>query len=118
MLFLYCVLVVCCGALLIAGIVEQRRHRANLERIPTRILVNGIRGKSSITRLCAGALRGGGLVTVAKTTGTAARFIHPDGSEEPVYRKFGIANVIEQVGIVRRASAYRPDALVVECMAV
>jgi poly-gamma-glutamate synthase PgsB/CapB len=118
MTFLYSVFVVGCAALLVGGLVEQRRHHANLYRIPHRVMVNGIRGKSSITRLCAGALRGGGLVTVAKTTGTAARFIHPDGSEEPVYRKFGIANVIEQVGVVRRASAYRPDALVIECMAV
>ncbi|MFL6127023.1 poly-gamma-glutamate synthase PgsB, partial [Actinophytocola sp.] len=118
MLFLYCILVTGSTLLLAAGLVEQRRHLANLNRIPRRIMINGIRGKSSITRLCAGALRGGGLVTVAKTTGTAARFIHPDASEEPVYRKFGIANVIEQIGIVRRASAYRPDALVIECMAV
>jgi poly-gamma-glutamate synthase PgsB/CapB len=81
-------------------------------------VVNGIRGKSSITRLCAGALRGGGVVTVAKTTGTAARFITPDGEEEPVYRKFGIANIVEQIGVVRRAAACRPDALVIECMAV
>ena len=118
MLFLYTVLLVCCAILLIAGIVEQRRHFTNLDHIPTRVLVNGIRGKSSITRLCAGALRGGDLVTVAKTTGTAARFIHPDATEEPVYRKFGIANVVEQIGIVRRAAAYQPDALVIECMAV
>ncbi|EWC60896.1 Poly-gamma-glutamate synthase subunit PgsB/CapB [Actinokineospora spheciospongiae] len=118
MLFLYVVFALGCAAVLVAGVVEQRKHDANLDRIPHRVLVNGIRGKSSITRLCAGALRGGGLVTAAKTTGTAARFIHPDGSEEPVYRKFGIANVIEQVGIVRRASAYHPDVLVVECMAV
>ncbi|MEU9440325.1 poly-gamma-glutamate synthase PgsB [Streptomyces sp. NPDC048304] len=118
MLFLYTVLLVCCAILLAAGVVEQRRHFANLDHIPTRVLVNGIRGKSSITRLCAGALRGGGLTTVAKTTGTAARFIHPDATEEPVYRKFGIANVVEQIGIVRRAAAYKPDALVIECMAV
>lgn len=118
MLFLYCVLVVSCLILLVAGVVEQRRHMASLDQIPARVLVNGIRGKSSITRLCAGALRGGGLVTVAKTTGTAARFIHPDATEEPVYRKFGIANVVEQIGIVRRAATYRPDVLVIECMAV
>jgi gamma-polyglutamate synthase len=117
-IFLFCVFAAACSAVLFAGVVEQRRHFAHLETIPTRVLVNGIRGKSSITRLCAGALRGGGLVTVAKTTGTAARFIHPDGSEEPVYRKFGIANVVEQIGIVRRAAAYHPDALVIECMAV
>lgn len=118
MLFLYTVLVVCCAVLLVAGVIEQRRHFTNLEHIPSRVLVNGIRGKSSITRLCAGALRGGDLTTVAKTTGTAARFIHPDATEEPVYRKFGIANVVEQIGIVRRAAAYNPDALVIECMAV
>ncbi|QCX79716.1 Capsule biosynthesis protein CapB [Streptomyces sp. YIM 121038] len=118
MYFLFTVLVVCCAVLLVAGVIEQRRHFTNLEHIPTRVLVNGIRGKSSITRLCAGALRGGDLTTVAKTTGTAARFIHPDATEEPVYRKFGIANVVEQIGIVRRAAAYNPDALVIECMAV
>jgi gamma-polyglutamate synthase len=117
-LYLYFVLLSGSVVLLVAGIVEQRRHYAALHVIPSRVLVNGIRGKSSITRLCAGALRGGGLVTVAKTTGTAARFIHPDATEEPVYRKFGIANVVEQIGIVRRAATYRPDALVIECMAV
>jgi poly-gamma-glutamate synthase PgsB/CapB len=117
-LFLYVVFVTCGLGLLLGGIVEQRRHLANVERIPQRVLVNGIRGKSSVTRLTAGALRGGGLVTVAKTTGSAARFIHPDATEEPVHRKFGIANVVEQIEIVRRAAAYSPDALVIECMAV
>ena len=107
-----------CAIALIAGLVEQRHHHRHLHSIPRRIVVNGIRGKSSITRLCAGALRGGGVVTVAKTTGTAARFITPDGEEEPVYRKFGIANIVEQIGVVRRAAACRPDALVIECMAV
>ncbi|MBP2323517.1 poly-gamma-glutamate synthase PgsB/CapB [Kibdelosporangium banguiense] len=118
MLFCYVVYLIGCLLTLAASVVEQRRHYANLRDIPVRILVNGTRGKSTITRLCAGALRGGGVVTVAKTTGTAARFIHPDGSEEPVYRKFEIANVVEQVSVVRRAAAYRPAALVVECMAV
>lgn len=118
MTYLYTVYALCCLALLVAGVIEQRNHYRNLNRIPHRVLVNGIRGKSSITRLCAGALRGGGKVVVAKTTGTAARFIFPDASEEPVHRKFGIANVVEQIGIVRRAAVYHPDALVIECMAV
>lgn len=118
MLYLYVVFTISLIALLVAGVIEQRRHFDNLDRIPVRVLVNGIRGKSSITRLCAGALRGGDLRVVAKTTGTAARFIWPDGSEEPVYRKFGIANVVEQIDIVRRAAAQEPDALVMECMAV
>ena len=79
MIFLYSVFTMTLVALLAAGILEQRRHETNLDQIAIRVLVNGIRGKSSITRLCAGALRGGGLVTVAKTTGTAARFIHAFG---------------------------------------
>ncbi|QJY45117.1 poly-gamma-glutamate synthase PgsB [Pseudonocardia broussonetiae] len=118
MTFLFTVYLIGCLAALLAGISEQRRHHRHLHSIPTRVVVNGIRGKSSITRLCAGALRGGGLVTVAKTTGSAARFISPDGEEEPVYRKFGLANIVEQIGIVRRAAAFGPDALVIECMAV
>lgn len=118
MLFLYALFTASLLSILVAGIFEQRRHYANLNAIRARILVNGIRGKSSITRLCGGALRGGDLRVVAKTTGTAARYIWPDGSEEPVYRKFNIANVVEQIGIVRRAAAENPDALVMECMAV
>jgi gamma-polyglutamate synthase len=118
MVFLYTVFAASCLVLFAAGVVEQRRHHANLHKMPTRVLVNGIRGKSSITRLCAGALRGGNMAVVAKTTGTAARLIYPDATEEPVYRKFDIANVVEQIGIVRRAAAYHPDALVIECMAV
>jgi gamma-polyglutamate synthase len=116
--YLYIVYGLCSLALLVAGVIEQRNHSRNLDMIPHRVLVNGIRGKSSITRLCAGGLRGGGRIVVAKTTGTAARFIFPDASEEPVHRKFGIANVVEQIGIVRRAAVYHPDALVIECMAV
>ena len=46
--------------------------------------VNGSRGKSSVARLIAAGLRGGGLRVVAKTTGSAAAFVHVDGSETPV----------------------------------
>lgn len=118
MIFMYLVLCSALALLLFAGVREQRRHYRNLRSIGTRVLINGVRGKSSITRLVAGALRGGNLRVVAKTTGTAARFIYPDASEEPVYRQFGIANVSEQIGIVARAAAEKPDALVIECMAV
>ena len=118
MLYLYVIYVLLVSSLLGAGVFEQRRHDAQLRRVPVRVHVNGIRGKSSTTRLCAGALRGGGLSVVAKTTGSAARFMWPDGSEERVHRKFGIANVAEQISIIRRAAAESPDAVVLECMAV
>lgn len=99
-------------------VVEGARHRGRLNTIPARVLVNGIRGKSSITRLIAGALRGGDVVAVAKTTGTAARFIRPDGHETAIPRPHGVVNVIEQVGVVARATTHAPAALVMECMAV
>jgi gamma-polyglutamate synthase len=103
--------------LLALGTIEGVRHRRNLRRIPVRIHVNGTRGKSSVTRLIAGGLRAGGIVTCAKTTGTAAAMILPDGSEYSIYRAAG-ANIIEQVRIVDTAVEAGAEALVVECMAL
>jgi poly-gamma-glutamate synthase PgsB/CapB len=99
------------------GILESRRHQRNLDRIPVRVHVNGTRGKSSVTRLIAGGLRAGGRRVFAKTTGTMARMIGPDGGEVDVYR-VGSPNIIEQTRVVRRALEAGADALVVECMAV
>lgn len=103
--------------LLVLGAAEGIRHRRNLGRIRIRIHVNGTRGKSSVTRLIAGGLRAGGIVTCAKTTGTEASMILPDGSEYPIYRPSG-ANIIEQVRIVDTAADVGAEALVIECMAV
>lgn len=118
MLLLYIVFVVGLAGLTMAGIVEQRRHFQRLGDIDIRVLVNGIRGKSSVTRLCVGALRGGGFRAAGRTSGAAARFLSVDGTEEPVYRKFDIANVSEILTDVRQAADGRADAIVVECMAV
>ncbi len=101
----------------VLGLIEALRHRRNLARIPIRIHVNGTRGKSGVTRLIAAGLRAGGIRTCAKTTGTLARMIMPDGSEYPVYRP-ARANVIEQVRIVDTAAAEQAEALVIECMAL
>ena len=68
-------------AFLVYGIVEYRVHLANLRAVPIRVHVNGTRGKSSVARLIAAGLRAGGVRTVAMTTGSAARYILPDGSE-------------------------------------
>ena len=99
------------------GAWESIRHEANLRRVPVRVHVNGTRGKSSVTRLIAGGLRAGGRRVFAKTTGTSARMILPDGSEVDVYR-VGHPNVIEQTRIVRRAVELGAEILVIECMAV
>ncbi|MBY0586058.1 poly-gamma-glutamate synthase PgsB [bacterium] len=104
---------------LLAGLggAEAFVHRRRLAQIPTRVHVNGTRGKSSVTRLIAAGFRAGGRRTCAKTTGTLARMIFPDGEEFPVLRT-GRANVIEQVRIVETAVAVGAESLVVECMAL
>ena len=103
--------------LLAAGVAESALHGRSLRAVPIRVLVNGTRGKSSVTRLIAGALREAGIATIAKTTGSAARVILEDGTEAPVSRPFG-ARLAEQKALARLAAARKARALVVECMAV
>ncbi len=103
--------------LIVIGLWEALVHRRGLSSIPIRIHVNGTRGKSSVTRLIAGGLREAGIPTCAKTTGTLARMILPDGSEYPIFRPAG-ANVIEQIRIISTAADYGARAIVVECMAL
>ncbi|SPD75989.1 Capsule biosynthesis protein capB [uncultured Desulfobacterium sp.] len=97
--------------------IEYLVHFHHLKSIPVRIHVNGTRGKSSITRLIAAALREHGMKTYAKTTGTLPRMIMRDGREFPIYRPTG-ANIIEQLRIVALAADSKADVLVVECMAL
>lgn len=96
---------------------EYKIHNKYLSSIPTRIHINGSRGKSSVTRLIGGAIREAGFKTVTKTTGTNARFIFPDGHEEPIIR-IGPANIREQLWVVRKAAQLGAEVLVTECMAV
>ncbi|MDP6417976.1 MAG: poly-gamma-glutamate synthase PgsB [Candidatus Krumholzibacteria bacterium] len=103
--------------LLAAGLWETGRHRRVRQGIPVRIHVNGSRGKSSVTRLIAAGLRGGGMKVFAKTTGSAARMIHVDGEEEAIRRRGG-PNIREQLSVFRQARKEGADALVLECMAV
>lgn len=86
-------------------------------RIRIVVHVNGTRGKTETTRLLAAALRAGGVRTLAKTTGTEACLLLPDGREQPL-RRLGAPNVREQRNVLLRAAFLRAEALVVECMAV
>ena len=96
---------------------EYFAHQRRANSIPIRIHVNGTRGKSSVTRLIAAGLRAGGIPTMAKTTGTLPRIIDFEGLEIPIIRPSG-ANIIEQVKIFRYFHRRKPQAVVVECMAV
>ncbi len=99
------------------GILEHRTHVRKIAAIPIRIHVNGTRGKSSVVRLIAAALRAHGLTVYAKTTGSLPRLIAPDETEFPVYRP-GATNVIEQLRILAIAAREGADAVVIECMAL
>lgn len=95
---------------------EQTHHEKRIAGIQYRIHVNGIRGKSSVTRLIGHILREAGIKTYTKTTGSSARLINYEGKEFPIKRR--VANIIEQVSIVKEISKQKPEAFVVECMAV
>ena len=67
--------------------------------------------------MIAAGLRAGGKKTIAKITGTLPRVVLPDGREAAIIRLMG-ANIIEQKYIFRYAALQKPDAIVIECMAV
>ncbi len=99
------------------SIIAAQQHK---QRVTTqfkhRIHVNGIRGKSSVTRLIAGVLREAGIKTVGKTTGTNARIMVSHRSDWPIERKE--ANIGEQRKLIKRYLDSRYKAIVFECMAI
>jgi poly-gamma-glutamate synthase PgsB/CapB len=99
------------------ALIEYRRHMANIRQIAVRIHVNGTRGKSSVTRLIGGGLKGGGKRVFIKTTGTSPRTIDIHGNEASI-KRVGSANIIEQLKITRQAVAQKAEYFVVECMAL
>ena len=103
--------------LLVLGGIEYYNHTFVLSQLPIRIHVNGARGKSSVTRLIAAGLREGGLKTMAKTTGSAPRIINEFGKDLIIHR-LRSASIGEQVKLLRSFAKKKPDAVVIECMAV
>ena len=104
---------VACAFLAVATFVHRRR----LNRIPIRIHVAGTRGKSTVTRMVAAALRAGGHSVVAKTTGTEPKLILPDGNEVRI-RRWSATSIREQSNFIRTAARAKADAVVAEAMAI
>ncbi|MGA9597120.1 MAG: poly-gamma-glutamate synthase PgsB [Acidimicrobiia bacterium] len=96
---------------------ESHGHSRRIAMVPHRIHVNGIRGKSTVTRLIAGMLREAGMFTVGKSTGTFAAVIDPDGQDRPIDRS-GSPTILEQIQVVRDWVTPFVDAVVMECMAI
>ena len=113
------IIVLCIVTLLALGIREQLAQKRNVKKVPIRVNINGIRGKSTVTRLITGILTEAGYKTVGKTTGTEARMIYWDRDEEdPIVRKPQGANIGEQLDVLQKTVDLGAEALVCECMAV
>lgn len=107
------------GLILLAGAVEWRSHQKHVDSLPVRVNINGIRGKSTVTRLVTAVLNEAGYKTVGKTTGTSARMmLWNQSEEEPIIRRAEGPNINEQKMVVKKASKMGAEALVSECMAV
>jgi poly-gamma-glutamate synthase PgsB/CapB len=104
---------------LVIGVIEWRQHKKYVHSLPIRVNVNGIRGKSTVTRLITGIIKEAGYKTIGKTTGTSARLIYWDKTEEePIHRRPEGPNIHEQKMVVKKAAKLGAEALVSECMAV
>ena len=75
-----------------------------IHNIKYRIHINGIRGKSSVTRLIGKILREANIKTFTKTTGSSARLIDHTGKEHLIRRR--AANIIEQLSIIKKISKH------------
>jgi len=97
--------------------VERRDYERRLNKLKIRIYVNGIRGKSTVTRLIAGVLREAGIQTLAKTTGSAAMVILPNGEEIRIERRSS-ATIMELFNIAKKHLKKDTEAIVFETMAL
>jgi poly-gamma-glutamate synthase PgsB/CapB len=113
----FTIAVVAAVAMLLRWFGESQGHTKRIAMVPHRIHVNGIRGKSTVTRLLAGMLREADLVTIGKSTGSFAAVIKPDGEDHPLQRT-GSPTILEQINVVKQWVTPFVDAIVVECMAI
>ncbi len=104
-------------AAIIYFVVEYYIIQRAVSSFTHRVIVNGTRGKSSVTAYIAAGLRAGSIKTIAKITGIVPTIILSDGTEETIKRK-GSARVQEQFKIIRTAWKKGADALVMECMSL
>ncbi|MED4024136.1 poly-gamma-glutamate synthase PgsB [Priestia aryabhattai] len=113
------IVLICLFLVFAYGAWEQVKHQKNIDSIPVRININGIRGKSTVTRLITGIVTEAGYKTIGKTTGTSARMIYWFTDEEkPIVRRPEGPNIGEQRRVVKEAAKLEAEALVSECMAV
>ena len=115
----YIVFIICAAILIYVGVLEKRHIKENISKIPLRVNVNGIRGKSTATRFITAILEETGYHVIGKTTGTSARMIFWGKAREMQIKRRPVgANIGEQINVLHRAVRKKANALVCECMAV
>jgi len=92
--------------------IQGFRHRQALQEIDTRIVISGIRGKSSTTRRLDDVLRRRGYDTLSKITGNQPHLIH-NGGVVPLNREGPRTTLYENVDVFReyvpKLVKYAPD---------
>ena len=107
----------CLGVAVALLAVERIWIKRLWKSIPTRVVVVGTRGKSSVVRLIAAGLRGGERRVASKTTGSRSIICHPNGDEHPVRRR-SLPTPLEQRQILRSSKRSRADTVVIEAMSI
>jgi len=106
------------AALWVAHLVVERvrldRHR---KAVPLRIAVTGTRGKTTVTRRLAAVLARDGRSVLAKTTGSEAAYLFPDGTVQEIPR-LGAPSIIEQKHLLRRGARMGVDVVLAEVMSL
>jgi poly-gamma-glutamate synthase PgsB/CapB len=98
---------------------EYMTNSRAVSKIPIRIHVTGIRGKTTTTRLIGAALRHSGFRVITKTTGKAARLVDEKGVEHRIRDHHELPNLREQPRIISNVVANGDvDAIVLECMSI
>ena len=97
--------------------VERAHLDRSRRRVPLRIAVTGSRGKTSVSRRLAAVLGEDGRAVLAKTTGSEAAYLLPDGTVHEI-RRLGPPSIIEQRRLLHRGARMGVDAVVAEVMSV
>ncbi|MCX6225056.1 MAG: Mur ligase family protein, partial [Bacteroidia bacterium] len=111
-------LLLCLSCLLLIYLVaESILYNRQINRIPIRITVSGTRGKTSIVRTLASVFRAHGIKILAKTTGSEATYILPDGTLEKIRRK-GLITILEQKRLIAKAVKLNVECVITEIMSI
>lgn len=98
-------------------VVERVRLGRDRRAVPLRIAVTGTRGKTTVTRRLAAVLAQDGRSVLAKTTGSEAAYLLPDGSIQEIPR-LGAPSIIEQKRLLRQGAKLGVDVVIAEVMSL